>query len=710
MRTAVAMTRLPITRRRLLSLLAGGASLAGGVPGATRASAAAIDRRRLVTRHNPVATALDPHAPLSVGNGEIAFTADLTGLQTFADAYETGTPLCTQSQWGWHSFPPLPGLSEADLALEPYDTHGRSVGYATRSEGQQALYTWLRENPHRLNLGRLGLALPGAAEDARPGRVTAARQTLDLWTGLLESRFELDGRPVSTTTACDPEVDAIAVVVRSPLLRDGGLGLAVAFPYGSPQMNASDWGQAGRHQSALLRPSPRRAEVARTLDADRYAVTIAWEGAAELRPEGPHRFVLRAKHGADTLAVVFRFTRAPEPGDPPSAHEVIERSRGHWPRFWTEGAAVDLGESQDGRAAELERRVVLSQYLTAIQCAGSLPPQETGLTCNSWYGKFHLEMHYWHAAQFALWGRLPLLERSLPYYRGILVSSRERARSQGYSGARWPKMVGPEGRDSPSPIGPLLIWQQPHPIVYAELARAAGGDGALERYRDLVFESAEFMASYAVREEASGRYVLGPPVIPAQESHGPRETWNPTYELAYWAHGLEIAQRWRERLSLPREPRWEKVRTGLARLPVRDGVYLAHENAPATFTTGNVDHPSMLAACGVLPGQGVDRETMRATLDRVLAVWKWETSWGWDFPMVAMTAARLGLPERAIDALLLDAPKNVYRRNGHNYQRPNLPLYLPGNGGLLLAVALLAGTGFPSRGWTVRAEGLRPLR
>ena len=34
-----------------------------------------------------------------------------------------------------------------------------------------------------------------------------------------------------------------------------------------------------------------------------------------------------------------------------------------------------------------------------------MPPQETGLTCNSWYGKFHLEMHYWHAAHFASWGR-----------------------------------------------------------------------------------------------------------------------------------------------------------------------------------------------------------------------------------------------------------------------------------------------------------------
>ena len=64
--------------------------------------------------------------------------------------------------------------------------------------------------------------------------------------------------------------------------------------------------------------------------------------------------------------------------------------------------------------------MVLSQYFTAIQDAGKNPPQETGLTYNTWEGNFHLEMHWWHEAQFALWNRLPLLEKSLDYYQKIL--------------------------------------------------------------------------------------------------------------------------------------------------------------------------------------------------------------------------------------------------------------------------------------------------
>jgi len=125
----------------------------------------------------------------------------------------------------------------------------------------------------------------------------------------------------------------------------------------------------------------------------------------------------------------------------------------------------------------------------------------------------------------------------------------------------------------------------------------------------------------------------------------------------------------------------------------------------------------VLGALGVLPGDGVDPAIMRRTFDWIWERWSWPDTWGWDYPMIAMTAARLGDGRRAVDALLLDAPKNVYRPNGHNFQRPELAIYLPGNGGLLYAAALMAAgwdggpdrpaPGFPADGsWTVRWEGL----
>ncbi len=225
------------------------------------------------------------------------------------------------------------------------------------------------------------------------------------------------------------------------------------------------------------------------------------------------------------------------------------------------------------------------------------------------------------------------------------------------------------------------------------------------------------MAAYAFWEDQRSRYVLGPPLIPAQENHPPRETWNPTFELAYWRFGLSVAQRWRERLGLKRKPEWDQVISKLSQLPSREGVYLAHENCPQTYTERNHDHPSMLGALGVLPGDGVDGETMRRTLHKTMKEWKWDQTWGWDYPLTAMTAARLGETKIAIDALLMTTEKNRYLPNGHNWQRPNLPCYLPGNGGLLYAIAMMAGgwkgaadrhaPGFPSDGsWEVSFAGL----
>jgi hypothetical protein len=710
-----------ISRRVFLTAIVGsGAVIRSGVSALQRDY---IDREALVRRHNPVVRQLDPLSPLSLGNGEFAFTADITGLQTLPQPYENAMPLCTMSQWGWHTKPLPVDSANRSLRLTQYDTYGRSVGYQTSSEGQTKLFNWLRENPHRLHLGQIGLRLTNG-QDIRATDLSEIHQELDLWAGRLTSRFRLEGQPVTVTTAVHPQRDLLAIRIDSILIAEGKLQIRLAFPYGSPAMQAADWQQSDKHQTTLASSSAGSARLHREVDRDEYFVAIKWNSSQQLVPQDAHSFLVSpAKISASTDAggrfeLVAEFTAQRSAERLPDVSATFAESAHHWRKFWSEGGAIELSRSSDQRSLELERRVVLSQYLTAIQCSGSMPPQESGLTVNSWYGKFHLEMHWWHAAHFALWNRLPLLEKSLAWYNKILPVARQLAKSQGYAGVRWPKMVGPEGRDSPSPIGPLLIWQQPHPIVYAELCyQARPNRRTLECYREIVFESAEFMASFAVHDDKTQRYVLGPPLIPAQENHPPRETWNPTFELAYWAYGLRIAQQWRERLRLSRNPAWDRVLARLSALPVRDGVYLAHENCPQTFTERNRDHPSMLGAFGMLPGEGVDRETMRRTLFKVMKEWQWDQTWGWDYPLTAMTAARLGEEKLAIDALLMTTEKNRYLPNGHNWQRPNLPCYLPGNGGLLYAVAMMTGgwrrsprrhaPGFPDDGsWTVRSEGL----
>jgi hypothetical protein len=671
---------------------------------------ATIDRRALVERHNVVLEKADPLSSLQVGNGEFAFGVDVTGLQTFYGN--------TMSHWGWHSFPLPKGKQIGDLKLTAFDTYGRPVGYPTSSKGQEDIYRWLRENPHRLNLGRLSLRLMSADEGgATLDQIQQVRQELDLWRGLIVSRFTFDGQAVHVETCVAPGQDAVAVRIESPLVSEGRLSVELAFPYGSPKSSGADWDQPDAHATTMTAEG-QRADFDRQLDDNHYRARLTWTGRGAIREEKKHIYVLTAGRGETVLEFVCAFAQSKTTTASASEFAAVKRaSESQWARFWTTGGAIDLSGSKDPRWKELERRIVLSQYLLAIQEAGSLPPQESGLFNNGWNGKFHLEMHWWHGAHYALWDRWSLLERSLGWYAKIIPSAREKARAQGYRGARWPKMVGPEGRDSPSGIGPLLIWQQPHPIFYALLDyRLHPGQETLTKWQPIVFETADFMASYAVLDKASGRYVLGPPLKTVPENTEPTSTRNPAFELSYWRFGLRVAQEWRERLGMTRRPDWDAVLQGLAPLPINDGFYLQQEGMTDTYTKWNWEHPSLIGTRGMLPGDGMDPGVMKATVRRVMADWRWDRCWGWDFPMMAMAAARSGEPELAVEALLHPSKKFAFTTNGLSTGGP-FP-YFPSNGALLYAVAMMAAgwdgapnrntPGFPENGqWSVRWEGLK---
>jgi hypothetical protein len=679
-----------------------------------------IDRKALVSRHDPAYLNTKTAAPLSVGNGRFCFTVDFTGLQSTTP---TEFPLCTMSEWLWHRYPDAPP-DDSRLRLTEYDTFGRRVGYATDERGQEALFKGLRQNDHRANMARLGLAVAGAAAQD----YSAGRQQLSLWDGVSTSSFKVKGEPVFVETLVAPDEDTICARVSSRLV-SAGLSLVLSFPYPSHKKAGEESAAAGR-RGATCTSLERQGEdgllIRRAVDETRYFAQARFgEGVGvvsdTIKVSDTDLHELTIVGSGEALELCLRFTPEERRDLPANFQAGKKNCVAFWEKYWNDGAAIDLSGSRDPRAHELERRIVLSQYLTAIQSRGAYPPAETGLTCNSWYGKFHLEMHYWHSAHFALWNRVPELQKSLAFYKRILPVARDIAAAQGYAGARWPKMSDTSGRNSPSSIAVLLIWQQPHPIMLAELCyRGVPSRAFLEEYREVVLESAAFIASFAHKDGA--RYVLGAPLIPAQERFDPRTVLNPAFEVEYFRWGLRQANIWLTRLGESPNQRFAEVADGLAAPAMCDGVYLSHENCPRTFTEFPfyTDHPSMLAMLGILPGVGIDREAMKRTLKRVLTVWDFSTTWGWDFSMLAMCAARLGLRDEAINLLLMDTPKNAYLTNGHNAQatQADLPLYLPGNGGFLLAAAMLAagwdgddGTpapGFPQDGsFTVRTEGLR---
>lgn len=641
-----------------------------------------IDRMAWVGRHDPVLHAPDPSSPLTVGNGHFAFTADVTGLQSLYDDYGAVTPLCTMADWGWHTAPDDQGQihRQDEVEMDEFDWCGRTVRYAVNPHpGNEKVYHWLRENPHKANLARIGLRLGG--NELKPEMLSGVHQRLDLYRGVLHSEFSLHGVPVRVTTCCHPDADVLAVTVESSLLRSE-LSIDLDFPYGAPGISASDWRQTGKHTTTLLGNAVQRA-----MDDLTYSLHIH-APEAHLSQVQPHRVRITADSDVLRLAISFGKGRL----EACTAQACEEQSAAGWGAFWQRGGAVDLSKATFVGAQELERRLVLSLYLLAVNSAGRMPPAETGLTCNSWYGKAHLEMHFWHMAWAPLWGHGELLARCLPWYEAHLSQAVNNAARNGFAGARWPKMIGPEGVDSPSTIATLLVWQQPHIIALLTLMHRASGDAAfLEAHWPLVRETADFMADYAVHGD-DGLYHLAPPLIPVQERFAPQAVRDPAFETAYWRFGLQLAIRWAEAMGMEASPRWQQVCDGMALPPLHDGRYIAHAACPDTFTAYLDDHPSMLMCMGVLPGEGIDATCMAATLDKVEADWPFMSMWGWDFPVMAMTAAALGDGERALRLLMADTPKNTFVASGHNRQADAaaLPLYLPGNGGLLLALALLA--------------------
>jgi hypothetical protein len=262
------------------------------------------------------------------------------------------------------------------------------------------------------------------------------------------------------------------------------------------------------------------------------------------------------------------------------------------------------------------------------------------------------------------------------------------------------------------------MWQQPHPIFFAEMDyRAHPTKETLEKWKPVVEATADFLASYAFYDAKTKRYVLGPPIHLASENTDPKVSMNPTFELGYWRFGLRTAQQWRKRLGLKENTDWVKVQKGLSPLPVENGLYVLYEGVEDMWSKYAFEHPALTATLGLLPGDGVDANTMRKTLAKIGSTWDFNRTWGWDFPMLAMCAARLGDPDTAVNYLMHSAPGFQFDARGLATGGP-FP-YFPSNGGLLYAVALMSAgwdgapkrnaPGFPNNGqWKVRWEGLKP--
>ncbi len=737
---------------------------------ATMVLAQGIDRKEVVKRNNPTVSTVDSLGSLTVGNGHFATTVDVTGLQSYPQYYAKGISLCAQSDWGWHSFPNVNNYKEEETLGERDLGHGHKELYAVQHRDKQTrgygATEYYRVNPHRLNLGAAGLLLTDKKGRQLP--ITSLQninQELDMWAGVIHSQFTAMSQPVDVYTVAHPSASAISARVTSPLLLKGNASITLTFPYakGGHVDDASDWTSTDKHTTEIVSQTTHSALIRHTMDATVYYARITWEGNATLLHPAPHQYQLmpvvtkkeRKKNFDGTIAFTVEYSEEATEGVAGTFNSTLAAADAYWSKYWNEGGIVDFSACTDERAAEIERRVVLSQYLTAVNCQGNTPPQESGLTHNTWYGRPHLEMTWWHLVDFTLFSRPAVLRKAMEWYNSPIVynKAKEIASRQGFGGVRWMKMTDPWAGESPSNVGSFLIWQQPHYIYFAEeLYRALSPQGkdvdaqaisqTLEDYGQKVDETAQFMADFVTYDSITQHYnIIGSTAM--QETMTWQNSYNQPFELAYWRYGLIVAQQWRERRGLPRVEKWDDIIERLAPLPKQSEVYLAgiakvpEDSEYITLTTS--DHPAVLAAVAMLPlleeqekayangreGKTLnplfDYATMRNTYRWVQRNFDFDEMWGWDFGVLAMAAARLGMQEEAVQSLVMPVQKNTYLNNGHNFQNERLKLYLPGNGAILESVAMMCAgwegcpnvnnPGFPQNGkWNVKWEGLKKMQ
>lgn len=349
---------------------------------------ATIDRHAIVSHFNPIRNASNPTTPMQVGNGNFAFGADVTGLQTFL-------PFAIMSTWGWKndSFPPNRTLGD----IENYKgvswySHGRLVQY--EFGGVEDIQQWLISNPNRVNLGRVGLLFldeGGREVSVLEQEFQDIRQELDLWTGTITSRFVYEGEHVTVQVRSSQSDSAIAVSVNSSLVGSGRVGLFLDFPWndGSQKFSApfvGTFNQTSLHTTKLAQGTRLgadiQAQITHTMVNSTFFTSIGGPVEFQIAREPPsaHRYSLRLSKGTkNALQAVVKYS-ADEIRTIQSIEEISIESERIWNDYWTKSGFIDvLTGSTDPRAEELQRRITLSRYWMKVNEASDLSPQEVRL-------------------------------------------------------------------------------------------------------------------------------------------------------------------------------------------------------------------------------------------------------------------------------------------------------------------------------------------
>lgn len=585
-----------------------------------------------IIKYNLKFNHIDSKNPVTIGNGDFAITLDQTGTQSLYEIYKD-IPLSTMSNKNW--------FYKDKKDIKPSYVDGKA--YMLFNLDNDPNYQINRQYPFKYSFMQILLYDNDKLIDIN--NIKDVKQELDLYKGIVTSSFNYKEKINKTISFIYQDHDEFNFKLQSD-----NLNLALKFNYPSYTKNGY------------------RLDILPNVLVKEDRITLLYDDKNSLS------FKLKSSSNYQIVENTLIF----DDNNVSFSLALDEIKEGKLlDEFWK----CDNGIIIDNE--ELVKKMVLSKYLLHVNSTGIYPPQESGLTYNCWNSKFHLEMHLIHSLWNIYNNHVGDLVKSFDYYLSIMPSSLKRASLNGYKGLRFPKMTGPDGEDSPSNIGPLLIWQAPHILfMLQEIYYLYNKENIIKKYEPLISGTIDFMFSFLTLKDS--KYQMLDPLLEACESIPLDRCQNPSFELEYWRYTLE------------RQPKIDTVLYGHQRYDYLDitskiitpkeddGIYLKTYGVIDKYDLYK-DHPTEGFLMSFFKSKIVDKEKMVKTIDYILKNMDLSSYWGWDFPFLGLSLLNCGEIEKSIEVTQLNTINNQYLYNGYNTSpRDDLKVYLPGNGAFLI--------------------------
>lgn len=585
-----------------------------------------------IIKYNLKFNHIDSKNPVTIGNGDFAITLDQTGTQSLYETYKD-IPLSTMSNKNW--------FYKDKKNIKPSYVDGKA--YMLFNLDNDPNYQTNRQYPFKYSFMQILLYDNDKLIDIN--NIKDVKQELDLYKGIVTSSFNYKEKINKTISFIYQDHDEFNFKLQSD-----NLNLALKFNYPSYTKNGY------------------RLDILPNVLVKEDRITLLYDDKNSLS------FKLKSSSNYQIVENTLIF----DDNNVSFSLALDEIKEG---KFLDEFWKCDNGIIIDNE--ELVKKMVLSKYLLHVNSTGIYPPQESGLTYNCWNSKFHLEMHLIHSLWNIYNNHVDDLVKSFDYYLSIMPSSLKRASLNGYKGLRFPKMTGPDGEDSPSNIGPLLIWQAPHILfMLQEIYYLYNKENIIKKYEPLISGTIDFMISFLTLKDS--KYQMLDPLLEACESIPLDRCQNPSFELEYWRYTLE------------RQPKIDTVLYGHQRYDYLDitskiitpkeddGIYLKTYGVIDKYDLYK-DHPTEGFLMSFFKSKIVDKEKMEKTIDYILKNMDLSSYWGWDFPFLGLSLLNCGEIEKSIEVTQLNTINNQYLYNGYNTSpRDDLKAYLPGNGAFLI--------------------------